>query len=273
MKTILTIANVVFWLGVALWLPVAVMLNFFWGFGGGARTTLGAHAFLATGTLFLPALGVVGYLSGSGVRRFSQLAVMLGLGGAALALAACLSIALYPKYPLRGPHELVAALMVLPGVGLPLTMAALWKRLRLFPKAWLYCSAWAVVLLAGTILVFQRKLDMALPLSASVSRWEHNDFQDYSNYYLRADHVDDAAAARYAAALGLSKRASLGSLECGPSHDPTWTPPVNRDIWELDARAPEPDRVQHPNGLSGCFTRVAWAGNSLYVCEVCDWGI
>jgi len=267
-KAILASANIIFWVGVALWLPGAVVLNVIWGWGGISRPTLGFHAFLTMGTLFVPALGVVGYLSGSGGQRFIGLAVMLGLGVAALGVTACACIALYPDYPQQGPHELIAALMVLPGVVVPVTMAALWKRLKLFPKAWLYCGAWAALLLAGTIYAFERDLDMALPLGASVTRWERNDFQDYSNYCLRADHVDAPGAAHYATSIGLTRREPDGSTAYGP-----WTPLGSGDVWELDERQVQNDREQYPSGFAGCLTRMTWVNDSLFVCDICDWGI
>lgn len=272
MKTgLLRVGNFLFWAGVALWMPFAVLLNFFWGWGGSSSPTLGAHAFLVTGTLFVPALAIVGYVAADGVERFVKAAVLLGFGVLGLAVAAALAIIAYPDYPQRGPHELIAAAMVLPAIGLPVGVIARWRRLKLPPKAWLYCSVWACLLLGAAFVVFKRGVEVELPVTVSVRRWEHSDIQDFSRYFLRADGINAGDAAAYAKAIGLTKR--RGSLECGPEETADWAPPRAGEIWERDDRKLQEDRERYPEGLAGCFTRVAWTGNSLYVCEVCDWGI
>jgi len=252
-------------------------LNLLWGWGADSTVTLAAHAFLTIGTLFLPALAIVGHVAGSGVGRYAKSALLVGVGVLGLFLAAALAKGLYPDYPKRGPHELIAAAMVLPGIALPVaTMCAFSRRLTLRPMAGLYCGAWATLLLAGTVLVFGRQLDMALPLRVAVTRWEWNDIQDYSNYFLRADRVDLRDASNYAKAIGLTKR--TGELGCGPNWPngeatSEWAPPRAADVWELDDRKLQEDHDRYPSGQAGCFTRMAWAANSLYVCDVCDWGI
>jgi hypothetical protein len=161
--------------------------------------------------------------------------------------------------------------MVLPAVALPIGIIACWRRFKFPPKAWLYCGAWACLLLGAAFAIFKRDLEVELPVSVNVRRWEHTDIQDFSHYFLRADGVNAVDAATYAKAIGLTKR--RGSLACGPETTSDWAPPREGEVWDRDDRKFQKDREQYPEGLAGCFTRMAWAANSLYVCEVCDWGI
>jgi hypothetical protein len=275
-RGLLRIGNFVFSIALLLWVPFAILMNLLAGWGDPTSTTLGQHAFLVIGTLFLPALAIVGHAAGSDGRSFAKAALLVGIGAVGLFLAAALAKGLYPDYPERGPHEIVAAAMVLPGIAFPLVMLGFLRRLNLHPRAWLYCGAWATFLLSGTILFFGRDVDMKLPLGATVRRWEWNDIQDFSNYFLRADRVDLQEASNYAKALGLTKR--VGELGCEPVRSNSqgtseWAPSRQADFWERDDRKHQADRVRYPDGLSGCFTRMSWAQNSLHFCEVCAWGI
>lgn len=261
-------------MGVVLWLPFALVLNLTLGWGDMATPTLGAHVFLAVGTLWLPALGIAGFAVAAGSERLVRVAALVAIAGVCFVATAGVSARLFPSYPQRGPHELVAVAMVLPAIVLPLSAMAFWKRLKVPRVVCVYCGGWALALLGATVFVFERDLEMKLPLSAQVRRWERSDIQDYSNYYLRADGVSFEEAARYAAGIGLTQR--RGSLECGPaapSEEQGWGPPAHDQIWARDDRKFQEDRDRFPDGLAGCFTRMAWAANSLYVCEVCDWGI
>lgn len=167
MKTVfLSIANFLFWTGVALWIPVALFLNVFWGWGEWFSPTLGQHVFLAVGTGFVPSLAIVGYLATNGIKRFAKAAALLGCGVVGLGVAAGFAIVAYPRYPDRGPHELIASAMVLPAIAFPIGIIAAWRRFKFPPKAWLFCSAWACLVLGATIPSFKREIDMALPLSA-----------------------------------------------------------------------------------------------------------
>lgn len=261
-------------MGVVLWLPFALVLNLTWGWGDTTTPTLGAHVFLVVGTLWLPALGIAGFAVEAGSERFLRAAVLVAIAGVCFVATAGVSARLFPSYPQRGPHELVAVGMVLPAILLPLGAMAFWKRLKVPRVVCAYCGGWAVVLLGATVFVFERDLEMKLPLSVQVRRWERSDIQDFSHYYLRADGVSSEEAARYAADTGLTQR--RGSLECDPApagQEPGWAPPASDQIWARDDRRFQEDRDRFPDGLAGCFTRMAWAAGSLYVCEVCDWGI
>jgi hypothetical protein len=273
---LLTAATIFFWIAVVLWLPTATLVALMWGWSQDLSGALGIRVFISTVALFVPGLAVLGYLHGSGWARFRKALALLGIGYGGVVLAAAIALFLYPQYPNRGPHELVASAMIAPAIALPTAALVRWKDLA-GARSWIYCTAWAAFVLGSTIAIFSRKAEMSLPLSATVARWEHTDIQDYANYFLRAEGVELDAAARYAATLGLTR--SHGALGCAPQDLPgflatsEWELSAHIELWVRDDRVQEKDLERYPSGTSGCYTHVAWAAQTLFFCDVCDWGI
>ncbi len=132
--------------------------------------------------------------------------MLLVIGVIGVVLAASIAIRLYPEYPERGPHEWVAAAddpscggATRRGDG---AVEAARDERALVEDLHV---AFSVLVLGGTIALFDRTLETALPLSvARATRWQPTGIEDDSNYYLiRAEGIDVKAADRYATDLGL----------------------------------------------------------------------
>jgi hypothetical protein len=234
--------------------------------------TLAQRAFWLVGLFFVPALAPLGYLHANGWARFGKAAALSSLGAAGLGFGGLTAVLLYPAYPARGPHELVATAFVLPALIFPFLATLAPPSVALNRRELPLVGVFGVAAV-GCAFFFARGAEISLPLTVQdVQRFSESDLQDYSRYSLLAQGIERFEAERYALSLGLV-----------PSHDPApCTPPpefsAERNtsrpaVWSRDDRRREDDMVSYPSGFSGCVESVVWVPKKLFYCNDCDWGI
>jgi hypothetical protein len=160
----LRIASIGFVCALSIYAPLALLVAGIWGWSGQLEYLLGKRMFLDVGLFFIPALTVFGFLDGVGWNRFGKAAIFASLGALGLVASAGLAIAIYPKYPSVGPHELVACSFVLPALLLPGAALALPAPVAISKRAVLMAMAGALVVVGCTAYAFGNAVELALPI-------------------------------------------------------------------------------------------------------------